>query len=517
MERRSPPPTEEGWYALHDFRTVDWDAWADAPEREQERAVEEGAGLLSDAEAVADAGAGASATYAVLGNEADLLVMHLRPETADLDALQRRFEHTALGRFTDRAASYVSVTEASGYSERARGYFDGEVDDESGLAQYIRSRLEPTVPDAEHVCFYPMDKRRDPEHNWYDLPFEERAEHMEAHGEIGRDYGGKVTQMITGSMGFDDHEWGVTLWADDATQIKKLLYEMRFDPSTSKFAEFGPFYFGRKLAPADLGAYLAGERLPAREGGGGAVEDGESTGDGESATDDAGDERADAAEAAGGGGAPPGVAGGDGAGPAGGDAALRDELENLGVYAGQPHGEEVYALVVYSGGDPDEVFEEVRGLRANFDHYDTHVKTGVYAPVADGGELAVASLWETESAAGTAAGFLSDLPGVTRRAGESTGEDAGWGTMGMFYQVKDDHREAFVDTFGEVGEALAGMDGHRATRLLANREDDCDMFIDSRWDAENDAMAFFRSEQFRDTVEWGREVLDGRPRHVFLA
>jgi chlorite dismutase len=186
----------------------------------------------------------------------------------------------------------------------------------------------------------------------------------------------------------------------------------------------------------------------------------------------------------------------------------------MGVYAGQPRGEDVHALVVYSDADPEALFEELRGLRANFDHYDTHVSTAVYSPEVGDGDHAVASLWETERAAETAAGFLSDLPGVTRRAGE---DGDGWGTMGMFYQVEPDHREAFVDTFEEVGAALAEMDGHRETRLLVNREDDCDTFVDSRWDAREDAMAFFRSEDFRETVEWGREVLADRPRHVFLA
>jgi chlorite dismutase len=87
----------------------------------------------------------------------------------------------------------------------------------------------------------------------------------------------------------------------------------------------------------------------------------------------------------------------------------------------------------------------------------------------------------------------------------------------MFYTVKPDYREEFVDTFGTVGGKLAGMDGHRETALLVNHEDDTDMFIASRWDAREDAMAFFRSAEFRDTVEWGREVLADQPRHVFLA
>jgi chlorite dismutase len=89
--------------------------------------------------------------------------------------------------------------------------------------------------------------------------------------------------------------------------------------------------------------------------------------------------------------------------------------------------------------------------------------------------------------------------------------------MGMFYTVKPDYREEFVETFGEVGGILEGMDGHLETNLLANREDENDMFIASQWEAREDAMAFFRSDEFRETVEWGREVLADRPRHVFLA
>ena len=504
MERRTPPPTEEGWYALHDFRTVDWDAWRDAPARERERAIEEGRRFFESATAVEDADEGASVLYAIPGHKADFLVIHLRPTLADVETLERRFERTALAGYTEQPTSYVSVTEASGYSERAREYFEGDLDENSGLARYIRSRLHPTIPDAEHVCFYPMDKRRDPEQNWYDLSFEERAEHMEAHGEIGRDYGGRVTQMITGSVGLDDYEWGVTLWADDLVDVKELLYEMRFDPSTSQFAEFGPFYVGRRLSPANLDAFLAGERT--LTGNGGEADEG-----GHPHGHPHGEGGDGHPHGEGGDGHPHGHAGDDESDD--GPADLRAELDDLGVYAGQPHGEDVHALVVYSEANPNELFEEVDGLRSNFDHYDTHVKTAVYEPESGEGDVAVASLWKTASAAETAAGFLSDLTGVTRRAGD----EEGWGTMGMFYRVKPDYREEFVETFGEVGDLLAEMDGHAETRLLADREDETDMFIDSRWASREDAMAFFRSDAFRDTVEWGREVLADRPRHVFLA
>jgi len=160
----------------------------------------------------------------------------------------------------------------------------------------------------------------------------------------------------------------------------------------------------------------------------------------------------------------------------------------------------------------DEVFDEVEGLRGNFDHYGTHVKTAVYEGRATD-RAAVVSIWDTASAAETAAGFLSELPGIVARAGE----ESGFGTMGMFYTVKPDYREEFGDTFDDVGEILAEMDGHVETDLMSNVEDENDMFIASQWEAKEDAMTFFGSDEFRETVEWGREVLDDRPRHVFLA
>jgi chlorite dismutase len=191
---------------------------------------------------------------------------------------------------------------------------------------------------------------------------------------------------------------------------------------------------------------------------------------------------------------------------------IREALDDLDIYAGKPHGEDVFATVLYSEADVDELFAEVDGLRANFDHYGTHVKTAVYTGT-ETDRAAVVSIWDTASAAETAAGFLSELPGIVARAGE----ESGFGTMGMFYTVKPDHREEFVSRFDEVGDVLAEMDGHFETDLLVNYEDENDTFIASQWRSREDAMAFFRSDDFRDTVEWGREILADQPRHVFLA
>jgi chlorite dismutase len=350
-----------------------------------------------------------------------------------------------------------------------------------------------------------MSKRRGETHNWYDLPFDERRELMSGHGDTGRKYAGKIKQVIASSVGFDDHEWGVTLFADDVTDIKDIVYEMRFDEASSKYGEFGDFYVGRRFPPSDLDAFLAGEGVPTSEFGGESHHHADAHGEGG---------HHHGGESHGEGGHHHGEGGhhGDDADDERGDEDIRGELEDLNIYAGKPHGEDVYATVLYSEADTDEVFDEVDGLRGNFDHYPTHVKTAVYE-ANERGRLAVVSIWKTASAAETAAGFLSELPGIVERAGE----ESGFGTMGMFYTVKPDSREDFVEKFGVVGGLLDDMDGHFDTDLMVNLEDENDMFIASQWASKDDAMGFFRSDAFRDTVQWGRDVLADRPRHVFLA
>ncbi|WP_256290267.1 heme-binding protein [Halobellus inordinatus] len=509
------PPTDEGWFVLHDFRTIDWDAWRDAPERERERAVEEGTAYLDRHEDVADIDAdeGASAVFSVLGHKADLLVVHFRPTLDDLSRAERQFEQTALAEFTEQPTSYVSVVEISGYT--APEYFEDPESVDQGIRTYMEDKLTPEIPDDEYVAFYPMSKRRGEEHNWYDLSMEDRAEMMATHAETGKEYAGKIKQVIASSVGFDDYEWGVTLFAGDPTDIKDIVYDMRFDEVSSKYGEFGQFYVGRRFPPTDLGAYLDGAAVPTSEhedeghahgegGHGHAHGEGHEHGHGESAHGDG-----------------HGHSGEDGDGHHGGahatdsesdDGDIRAELADLDIYAGQPHGEDVYATVLYSEADTDELFDEVEGLRGNFEHYGTHVKTAVYE--ARGRDRsAVVSIWDTQSAAETAAGFLSELPEIVSRAGE----ESGFGTMGMFYTVKPEHQEDFVDTFDTVGELLEEMEGHQDTDLMVNVEDGNDMFISSQWDAREDAMAFFRSDEFSETVQWGRDILADRPRHVFLA
>ncbi|MCG1004122.1 MULTISPECIES: heme-binding protein [Halobacterium] len=503
------PPTDEGWFVLHDFYTVDWDAWRDAPERDREAALEEAESFLANREALVDADEGDSAAFSITGHKADLMFVHFRETMDELDRIERSFEQTAFAEYVEQAHSYVSVVEISGYT--APDYFEDPESVDAGLRQYFDSKLTPEIPEDTYVSFYPMSKRRQPEQNWYDLPLEERAEMMEVHGELGKQYAGRVSQVIASSVGLDDWEWGVTLFADDLTDIKDIVYEMRFDEVSAKYGEFGDFFVGRRFPPSDLAAYMDGAEVPTPEDGGHAHahgEDGHGHGDSHDHGSDGHHDHGDDEESD--------------------SDGIRGELEDLDIYAGQPHGEDVYATVLYSEADTDELFEEVEGLRSNFDHYDTHVKTAVY----DGrttDRAAVVSIWDTASAADTAAGFLSELPDIVSRDGlrpserasgdaaSRAGEESGFGTMGMFYETKPEHTDDFVEKFDTVADVLADMEGHFETDLMVNVEDENDMFIASQWASKEDAMAFFRSDDFADTVDWGRDVLADRPRHVFLA
>jgi chlorite dismutase len=124
--------------------------------------------------------------------------------------------------------------------------------------QRVMNRLFIELPHARYVCFYPMNKRRAEANNWYSESFERRAAMMREHGMIGRTYSGRVTQVISGSIGYDDWEWGVDLFAGDPLVFKKLIYEMRFDEASARFAEFGPFYTGLQFSPTQLQSYLRG-------------------------------------------------------------------------------------------------------------------------------------------------------------------------------------------------------------------------------------------------------------------
>lgn len=245
------PETLEGWFALHDLRRLDRAAWRALTVEEKAKAIAEATDLLSSFERVDDSPAGRSATYGLIGHKADLMMLHLRPDAAQLQRLENAFDQTTLASYTTRPYSYLSVIEISRH-----GAPEGTAENIEGSPS-VQARLYPEIPPhGDFICFYPMSKRRDGTDNWYNLSAAERGDLMRAHGRTGRRYAGKVTQIVTGSMGLDDWEWGVTLFSDDALQFKKLVYEMRFDEVSARFADFGPFYVGRRLLPHDLGRYV---------------------------------------------------------------------------------------------------------------------------------------------------------------------------------------------------------------------------------------------------------------------
>jgi len=240
--------TLDGWYALHDFRTIDWQAWQLATQAERDAALAELQAMTADWEAVEERKEGSLALYSIVGQKADLLFMHLRETLEELNALENAFNRSNVARFMQKAYSYVSVVELSSYM--------GQPGVDPMQVPEIAARLKPILPKSNHICFYPMNKRRMLQDNWYMLPMDERKAMMRSHSMIGRSYAGKVKQIITGSIGFDDWEWGVTLFAEDALQFKKLVYEMRFDEVSARYGEFGPFYVGNRLTRDALGALL---------------------------------------------------------------------------------------------------------------------------------------------------------------------------------------------------------------------------------------------------------------------
>ncbi|QJC53250.1 heme-dependent peroxidase [Paenibacillus albicereus] len=231
--------TLEGWYVLHDFRTIDWQAWKQAGAGERAAALDAIQSMLADWNAQEEQREGSTAFYAIVGQKADFVLMHLRETLEELNELENRFNKSPLAAFTKPAYSYVSIVELSNYMSKP-----GE---DPLQNPDIVARLKPALPKARHICFYPMNKRRDGGDNWYMLGMDERRAMMRSHGMIGRQYAGKVKQIISGSVGFDNWEWGVTLFAEDALQFKKLVYEMRFDEVSARYGDFGDFYVGNRL------------------------------------------------------------------------------------------------------------------------------------------------------------------------------------------------------------------------------------------------------------------------------
>jgi hydrogen peroxide-dependent heme synthase len=241
--------TLDGWYVLHDLRTMDWASWKLISKEERQAAVDEFLVFLEKLQQADDNKTGAHAFYTVIGQKADFMLMTLRPTMDELQELEMEFNKLAIADFTLPAYSYLSVVELS-------NYLAGDSDEDPYQNPHVRGRLYPELQRSQYICFYPMDKKRDGEDNWYMLDMDKRKELMRSHGLIGRSYAGKVKQIISGSVGFDDFEWGVTLFSDDVLQFKKLVYEMRFDEVSARYGEFGSFFVGTILEGEKKAAFF---------------------------------------------------------------------------------------------------------------------------------------------------------------------------------------------------------------------------------------------------------------------
>ncbi|MBV9268168.1 MAG: heme-dependent peroxidase [Acidobacteriaceae bacterium] len=269
------PLTLEGSTVLHQMCRFDRSAWLQIDNWHRERIVGEAMAALQPMETASkDGRAIASALYSLVGHKGDLMLVHFRQSVEDVHRAELALAHIELSGYLQSTHSYLSVVELGLYESSAKTYAQlaeqklephspewqariREVIERQTSA--MAPRLFPEIPPAKYICFYPMDRRRGEAKNWYQEPMAERQRMMHDHGMIGRRYADSVKQIITGSIGFDDWEWGVDLFADDPLIFKKLIYEMRFDEVSAVYALFGSFYVGIRVRAGDIGRLLNGE------------------------------------------------------------------------------------------------------------------------------------------------------------------------------------------------------------------------------------------------------------------
>ena len=265
-ELHAVPLTLEGLSVLHQMFRFRWPEWRKLSRSRQQEIAREAVSAFTKPEE-----AGQSAAYSMLGHKADLMLVHFRDSFDELNGAELALDRIALQEFLEPTHSYLSVIELGLYDSSVKLYrqlvergvapfseeWNKEIEDTmERQRQAMRPRLYPKIPDSRYLCFYPMDRKRGEEKNWYTLPIEERQRQMEEHGAVGRRYAGKVQQIITGSIGFDDWEWGVDLFAPEPLVFKKLIYEMRFDQVSAEYAAFGQFFLGLRLPLAKLDEWL---------------------------------------------------------------------------------------------------------------------------------------------------------------------------------------------------------------------------------------------------------------------
>ncbi len=266
------PLTLEGYSVLHQMFRFRWTEWRKFDEGRQSEIVGEVEKAFTASEH-----AGQFAAYSMLGHKGDLMLVHFRDSFDALNEAELLLNCTNLQGFLEPVNSYLSVIELGLYDSSVKLFhqmmerglvphseeWNKEIEETvERQKQAMKPRLFPKIPASRYLCFYPMDRRRGEDKNWYTLPIAERQRQMEEHGMVGRRYAGKVQQIITGSIGFDDWEWGVDLFASEPLVFKRLIYEMRFDQVSAVYALFGQFFVGMRVPLAKLNEWASGKLLP---------------------------------------------------------------------------------------------------------------------------------------------------------------------------------------------------------------------------------------------------------------
>ncbi|PYX80041.1 MAG: heme-dependent peroxidase [Acidobacteria bacterium] len=274
-EMPAVPLTIEGYSILHQMMKFRWSAWRALGDAQRGEILQEASAVLARMEQDLK---GQSALYSLLGHKGDQMLVHFRESFDALNQAELELARLKISDFWEPTTSYLSIIELGLYESTIKTYkalmdrgiephsdeWKREINDTlERQKEAMRPRLFPAMPPNRYICFYPMDRRRGEDKNWYTLPIEERQRQMNEHGLVGRRYAGEVKQIISGSIGFDDWEWGVTLFADGPLVFKKLIYEMRFDEVSAVYALFGHFYVGVRCPAGELGKLLSGE-LPGR-------------------------------------------------------------------------------------------------------------------------------------------------------------------------------------------------------------------------------------------------------------
>ena len=262
-----PPETLEGWFVMHCVTRLDRRSWRALTASARSDALAS-ARVALDALGTVDGG-GWSASIPLIGSASDVLALHVRPSLAQLFAVQETLSREPLWDYLTPTFTFLSVAEAALYSLSAQLEDktlarSGEIGDATyrnelatrlaaeAASPHMQRRLFPELPrDLPYVSFYPMSRRRHAPYNWYTLPLVERDRLMREHGLTGRRFSGRIRQVVTGSMGFEQWEWGVTLFAKDPLDLKHIVTEMRYESASADYAEFGEFFVGRVCDPAE--------------------------------------------------------------------------------------------------------------------------------------------------------------------------------------------------------------------------------------------------------------------------